>query len=239
MNSQFASTFGLTAPGFPVVAGSTVQRVYDDLRKRIITIQLPPDTTLSRTELTETYEVSQTPIRDALQLLKQEGLVRIYPQSRTVVTRIDVLQIYEAHFLRVALETEVCRRLATDPDPDPSVITRARSIIKMQTAVADDADQIAIFQELDELFHQTLFAGAKRSSLHQLIRERSGHLERIRRLHLPEKGKIVSILDGHHAIIDAIAARNEQGAVDAIREHLSQTVAKVEDLRKEFPDYFV
>ena len=70
MNSQFASTFGLTAPGFPVVAGSTVQRVYDDLRKRIITIQLPPDTTLSRTELTETYEVSQTPIRDALQLLK-------------------------------------------------------------------------------------------------------------------------------------------------------------------------
>ncbi|MCV9945374.1 GntR family transcriptional regulator [Rhizobium sp. BT-175] len=237
MNSQFASTFGLTAPGFPVVAGSTVQRVYDDLRKRIITIQLPPDTTLSRTELTETYQVSQTPIRDALQLLKQEGLVRIYPQSRTVVTRIDVLQIYEAHFLRVALETEVCRRLATDPDP--SVITRARSIIKMQSAVADDADQIAIFQELDELFHQTLFAGAKRSSLHQLIRERSGHLERIRRLHLPEKGKIISILDGHHAIIDAIAARDEQGAVDAIREHLSQTVAKVEELRKEFPDYFV
>ncbi|MGO7631940.1 FCD domain-containing protein, partial [Rhizobium ruizarguesonis] len=60
---------------------------------------------------------------------------------------------------------------------------------------------------LDELFHQTLFAGAKRSSLHQLILERSGHLERIRRLHLPEKVKIVSILDGHHAIIDAIAAR--------------------------------
>ncbi|MGO8433620.1 GntR family transcriptional regulator, partial [Rhizobium johnstonii] len=76
-----------------------------------------PDTPLSRTELTETYEVSQTPTRDALQLLPQEGLVRIYPQSSTVVTRIDVLQIYEAHFLLVALETEVCRRPATDPDP--------------------------------------------------------------------------------------------------------------------------
>lgn len=236
MNSQLAATFGLSAPGFPVVVGGTVQRVYDDLRKRIITIQLPPDTTLSRGELTETYEVSQTPIREALQLLKQEGLVRIYPQSRTVVTRIDILQIYEAHFLRVALETEVCRRLAADPDP--TVIMRARSIIKMQAAVADDPEQIAIFQELDELFHQTLFAGVKRSSLHQLVRERSGHLERIRRLHLPEKGKIDSILDGHHAIIEAIATRDEQGAVDAIREHLSRTVAKVEDLRKEFPQYF-
>ncbi|WP_105370887.1 GntR family transcriptional regulator [Neorhizobium huautlense] len=239
MNPQLATTLGLSAPGFPVGLGGTVQRVYDDLRKRIVTIQLPPDTTLSRTELSETYEVSQTPIREALQLLKQEGLVRIYPQSRTVVTRIDVLQIHEAHFLRVALETEVCRRLANDPDLDPSVVTRARSIIKMQSAIADDAEQVAIFQELDEVFHQTLFAGAKRSGLHQLVRERSGHLERIRRLHLPEKGKIVSILEGHRAIIEAIAARDEQGAVNAIREHLSRTVAKVEDLRKEFPHYFV
>lgn len=94
--------------------------------------QLPPDTTLSRTELTATYEVSQAPIREAMQLLKQEGQVRIYPRSRTVVTRIDIPQIYEAHFLRVALETEVCRRLSADPDP--AAVTRARSIIKMQQA---------------------------------------------------------------------------------------------------------
>ncbi|MGO8586753.1 GntR family transcriptional regulator, partial [Rhizobium ruizarguesonis] len=61
----------MTAPVFPVVACSTVQRVYDDLRKRIITIQLPPDTTLSRTELTETYEVSQTPIRERAEWVKR------------------------------------------------------------------------------------------------------------------------------------------------------------------------
>lgn len=236
MNTSLAQTFGLAPSGFPSVAGSTVQRVYDDLRKRIITIQLPPDTTLSRTELTETYEVSQTPIREAMQLLKQEGLVRIYPQSRTVVTRIDVPQIYEAHFLRVALETEVCRRLALEPD-SPTVM-RARSIIKMQEAVADDPEQLSIFQELDELFHQTLFAGVRRSGLHQLIRERSGHLERIRRLHLPEKGKIINILEGHRAIVEAIAAGDETAAIAAIRDHLSRTVSKVEDLRAEFPHYF-
>ena len=184
MNTSLASTFGLTDPFTPAMTGATVQRVYDDLRRRIITLQLPPDTTLSRNELTETYEVSQTPIREAMQLLKQEGLVRIYPQSKTVVTRIDVPQIYEAHFLRVALETEVARRLAAEGNPQ--TVTRARSIIRMQEAVADDPDQLAIFQELDEVFHQTLFAGLERGGLHQLVRERSGHLERIRRLHLPD-----------------------------------------------------
>ncbi|MBC9247645.1 GntR family transcriptional regulator [Paracoccus sp. 11-3] len=236
MNTSLASTFGLTDPLTPAMTGATVQRVYDDLRRRIITLQLPPDTTLSRTELTETYEVSQTPIREAMQLLKQEGLVRIYPQSKTVVTRIDVPQIYEAHFLRVALETEVARRLAAEGNPQ--TVTRARSIIRMQEAVADDPEQLAIFQELDEVFHQTLFAGLERGGLHQLVRERSGHLERIRRLHLPEQGKIKSILDGHYAIVEAIAQKSEERAVAAMRDHLSKTVSKVEEMRLEFPNYF-
>ncbi|QDA36059.1 GntR family transcriptional regulator (plasmid) [Paracoccus liaowanqingii] len=236
MNSSLAATFGLADTGHSPQGGSTVQRVYDSLRQQIITLQLPPGTTLSRTDLTDTYDVSQTPIREALQRLKQDGLVQIYPQSKTVVTRIDVPQIYEAHFLRVALETEVVRRLAEDCEA--ATLTRARSIIRMQEAVAEDPGQVAIFQELDELFHQTLFAGLGRSGLHQLVRERSGHLERVRRLHLPEAGKILTILSGHRRIIDAIVAKDPEAAIVAIRDHLSRTVARVEELRREIPDYF-
>ena len=110
--SDLASTFGLSPALAPVVAGSVVQTVYQDLCRRIITLALPPDTTLAGRELTETCEVSQTPIREALRLLSQEGLVRIQPQSRMVVRRIDIPAILEAHFLRVSLETEVCRSLA-------------------------------------------------------------------------------------------------------------------------------
>lgn len=234
MNSSLAPTFGLTNPA---LAAGTVQRVYDDLRNRIITLKLPPDTPLTRSELTDTYEVSQTPIREAMQLLKQEGLVKIFPQSRTVVTRIDVSQLREAHFLRVALETEVVRQLAIEGDA--SVAARARSIIRMQEAVADDIEQLSVFQELDELFHQTLFAGVGRSGLHLLVRERSGHLDRVRRLHLPERGKAQSTLAGHHAIVDALAERSATGAETAMRDHLSRTIAKVDELREAYPDFFV
>ncbi|MEI4488823.1 GntR family transcriptional regulator [Frigidibacter sp. MR17.14] len=229
-----AETFGLHAP--LMQGGTTVQRVYGDLRRRIITLELAPDTTLSRTDLSDTYGVSQTPIREALQLLKQEGLVFIFPQSRTVVTRIDVPQIYEAHFLRMSLETEVCRRLAAE-DSD-ATLSRARSILRMQEAISDDPSQIAMFQELDEVFHQTLFAGVGQIGLNHLVRERSGHLERARRLHLPEKGKVVSILDGHKAIIAGIASGRPEAATDAMRDHLSQTVSRIEALRREFPDHF-
>lgn len=236
MNSTLAASFGLADTEALALSGSTAQRIYTDLRRRIITLDLPPDTTLSRTELTDTYGVSQTPIREALQLLRQEGLVHIHPQSKTVVTRIDAPKIFEAHFLRVALETEVCRELASGEHG--GTVSRAASIIRMQEAVAGDPEQLSVFQELDELFHRTLFVGLGRRALQTLVRERSGHLERARRLHLPERGKIVSILEGHRAIVAAIGARDVAGATAAIRAHLGQTVARVEDLRREFPDYF-
>lgn len=226
---------GLTSDTNPA-SGGTVQRVYDSLRQRIITLELQPETTLSRTELTDTYDVSQTPIREALQRLQQDGLVRIYPQSRTVVTRIDIPQIYEAHFLRIALESEVASALARQGAEETTM--RAASIIRMQEAVADDPGQLRMFQELDELFHQTLFIGLGRIGLHQLIRARSGHLERVRRLTLPEQGKIRDILDGHHRIVQAIRDRDPQAAEEATRDHLSHTVSKVEELRNAYPQFF-
>ena len=95
---------------------NTAARIYNDLRVRIINFDLKPDTPLSRKELSANYGVSQTPIREALQRLEQEGLVRIFPQSKTVVTRIDQSELREAHFLRVALETEVAQRISVAAD---------------------------------------------------------------------------------------------------------------------------
>jgi len=83
--------------------GPTGRGVYANLRDRIVKLDLPPGTPLLRAELAETHGVSLTPLRDALQQLAKEGLVRIYPQSRTLVTPIDMSAIREAQFMRIAL----------------------------------------------------------------------------------------------------------------------------------------
>lgn len=217
-------------------AANTVQRIYEALRQRIITLDLPPGETLSRNDLSEEYGVSQTPLREALQKLSHDGLVSIRPQSKTTVSRIDTEQLREAQFLRVALETEVARRLS-ESLPE-GVIGRLRSIVRMQEAVADDPSQYRTFQELDELFHQTLFIAAGQPELHRLVRERAGHMERVRQLHLPEPGKIADILERHSAIVNTIGEGDTQGAVTATRDHLSRTVTQVEALRRKHPDYF-
>jgi DNA-binding GntR family transcriptional regulator len=212
------------------------QRVYDDLRERIVSLQLPPGATLSRAELAKDYDVSLTPIREAMQRLEQDGLIRIFPQSKTVITKIDVAQLNEAHFLRVAVETEVVRRLAAAPDP--ALLKKARAILSMQETLAGNLDEIGLFNELDEAFHQTLFAGVGQLNLHAMLKAKAGHLTRARRLDLPKEGKILAILKGHRAILDAIEAGNPQAAQDEIRNHLAGTVGRIATLQRENPDYF-
>ncbi|MEZ5797621.1 MAG: GntR family transcriptional regulator [Paracoccaceae bacterium] len=218
------------------VPQSAAGRALDALRQRIIGLNLPPDTVLSRSELAAEYSVSQTPLREALQKLESEGLVDIYPQSRTVVTRIDPAQIREAHFLRLAVETEVMRRLAETADP--ALISRLKTLLALQEALAGNRAELPAFQELDELFHQTMMVAAGQPGLYALLRSRSGHLNRLRRLDLPGEGKIRHILEGHRAIVAALEAHDPEAAQAALRHHLSQTLGRLDVLRQEHPEFF-
>lgn len=215
---------------------SAAARIYEDLRQRILSLELPPGANLLRAELAEHYEVSVTPLRDALQLLEQDGLVEIFPQSRTQVTRINLAKVQEAHLLRVALETEVVRRLAEQDSSE--VVSHCRAVIELQRSVADDRSQLQLFQQLDEYFHASLFAALELEDLQKIVRSRAGHLDRVRRLQTHSEGKIREIIDGHVAIIDGIEARDPEIAMSALREHLWKAPNWTDAFSAQYRDYF-
>src|SRR3546814_16243913 len=82
------------------------QRIYDDLRARIVSLELPPGTTLSRGALAKHYDVSLTPIREAMHRLWQDGLIRTSPQPKEVVPQQDVAAPEEAPVLSAAPQNE-------------------------------------------------------------------------------------------------------------------------------------
>lgn len=205
--------------------------VYEEVRNQIVSLSLLPETTLVRAELAESFNVSQSPVREAILRLEQDGLVVSYPQSRTVVTKIDVARIREEHFLRVAAECEVVRQLAEAKD-SPAVV-KAKGIVKMQEALVGDIEQIDLFKQLDETFHAALFNGVNQSNLHLQITARSGHLARVRTLDLPRAGKMVSVLEGHKAIIDAVQSGDGALASLEMRKHLSGTMERLPQIIEE------
>lgn len=218
------------------VQGPASMQLYTDLRERIVRLELPPDTTLDRSELASGYQVSQTPVREAILRLEQDGLVRSFPQSRTVVTRIDIARIREEQFLRLAVECEVVLQLAGRADA--AILTKLNGLLRLQEALVDDVAQTALFKQLDEAFHEALFEGVGQVNLYRYVAARSGHMARVRTLDLPKRGKTRRVLEDHQAVVEAIAAGEGLRAAEHMRRHLSGTIERLAELHREHPAYF-
>lgn len=215
--------------------GSAADRVYAQLRERIVSLELLPDTVLSRADIAKDYDVSQYPVREAIQRLEKAGLVASYPQSKTVVTKINVAHARETQLLRLSLELEVARILAIKQTPE--LLQTSSRILRMQKMTAEDRD-LSEFTALDRLFHLSLFQAAGVPSLWNLVADRSGHIDRLRRLNLPDDGKISAVLESHERTLSAISEGDLQGLEKTVREHLSGTLSSMASIMESYPQYF-
>src|SRR5690606_672049 len=150
----------------------------------------------SRPALAEFYTVSKTPVREAFLKLEEEGLVEVYPQSRTLIARIDIEHARETQFLRVAVELEVVRALVSADSRQ--ALLAARRILTDQVRARDDGEMDR-FSRLDRQFHFLLCKAAGYPRLWALIEARSGHIDRLRGLDLPNPGKVSRVLEEHDA----------------------------------------
>ena len=214
---------------------SAAEAAYETLRDAIISLALPPGTVLARAAIASRLGVSQTPVREALIRLQEEDLIEVVPHSATRVSRIDVASAREANFLRLAVELEIVRRLAQAPTAGLAATLRGE-LARMREYLAQ-GDQ-AGFAAADEGFHATLYGAASVPGLRDLVRSRSGHLDRLRRLHLPAPGKAEAVLREHEALAQAIIATDVVQAEDQLRQHLSGTFAEIEQIRARSPQFF-
>ena len=215
---------------------NTAEQVYEILRDRIIKLDLKPHQVLSRTDLAEEFGVSQTPVREALLKLEVIGLVDVYPQSRTEVSPINAVKIREVQFMRRALETEVCMKLVEVlNEPGAAELT---AILNHQEAIIKDDTKMGLFMQLDKNFHSKLFELVGQTNLNELVQEHSVHLDRMRMLQLPLRGKRKSILSEHRKILSAVMSQDKMRVMDAVRDHLTSKSQTMSTLMANFPEYF-
>jgi GntR family transcriptional regulator, rspAB operon transcriptional repressor len=215
-------------------AQSASAQIYDYLREKIVSLVFAPGTLLPRPELARFFNASLTPVRDALLRLEEDGLVDIFPQHATRVSEIDIGSARNAHFLRLALELEVARKLARENGHE--LRARLQSQVAMQESCWERQD-IAGFVAADQEFHRQLFSAAKVERLWHTMRARSGNMDRLRRLHVPMTGKADAILRQHRELVDAIGTGDPALAEERVRSHLGGTLSQLNDLRAKYPHY--
>lgn len=204
---------------------------YARIRDDIITGGFAPGALLSENELAAALETSRQPVREALLLIAQEGLVEVRPQSGTYVTHIDPDRVREAQFIREAIEAA---SLAACPPPAPEEERMLRDVLRRQRAAGDrDA-----FYPLDEEFHRALLGIAGHANAWAAVSAAKGHLDRARYVGMSATRGVQDYVDDHERVVDALLAGDRDAAISELREHLRFVFADLEAVRASRPEYF-
>jgi DNA-binding GntR family transcriptional regulator len=212
---------------------SVRDQTLETLRRRIISLQLPPGEPLSENELAQELGVSRTPVRESLILLREEGLVQVFPQIGSFVSLVDLGRVAEAQFVREAIECASLR----DAVVDDAGMAGLREILQSQTD-ADSSGDVEEFFRLDEDFHRELLRLAGHESAWAAVNSAKAHLDRARRLSLIETRPIATLIEQHTAVVDALQANNLNDADSSLRLHLRGIFEDVKRIQASTPGLF-
>ena len=216
-------------------AATAASRIYTELRAELVSLQRRPGDPVSEAEIALFYGVSRTPVREAILKLADEGLVEIFPQSGIFVSRIPLSALPEAIIVRRALEATTAQMAAERATA--SQILALHSILERQREANAEKDREA-FHQADEKFHATIAEVAGYPGIWTLIQQVKVHVDRYRRLTLPQQGRIPRVIAEHEAILNAIEARDPPGARTAMERHLENLLSNISTTQNINPEFF-
>ena len=216
---------------------SSVQAaVYNALRNNIMSLLLKPGTVMSTQEVAQKLDVSRTPIREAFIRLQRDGLVDIFPQKETIVSRIDFHKVEQERFVRESLEcanidlfVEKCTR--KDIGELELNIERQHSTIK--------AGDYNLLMPLDNEFHHYMFKVTGQTLAWETIERSASHYARIRMITVWNKDIMTETILQHQKIVSAVQEKNADYAKLTIKAHLHQLENQLNRMMQDYPDYFV
>lgn len=219
------------SPGDAVKAGSLLHgaevdrrdledRVYSELRRRIMSRDLPPGTVLPLRQVAAALQVSATPVRDALRRLLNDGLVRDGEKRGVSVVGLTGQDIVDLFGARLALEGYAARIATALPTGEALVEMREIAAAFPQTFDGDHYTDYDRFQGLDVAFHLHIVAATKNARLIAMYRALNVHLHLARIYQREVEQRAQANHREHLAIVDALARRDAAAMIEAVEVHI-------------------
>jgi len=214
---------------------SKADQIYLALKHAIISGELLPAASIDKNELCARFGVSRLPVTTAVNRLAYEGLVLIEPQRGSYVAKIQLDDVVQWMTARRAIEVEITEEAARRASA-ASIEELGRNLRYQQAAL--EGNGLAGFMQIDVAFHRLLVECLQAWRLGEILDGLRSHLDRVRRLLLPEPGRMGSTLAEHRAIADAIAARRAKAAGQAMHGHLDAVLDRLIAFERGQPDFF-
>ncbi|WP_244815742.1 GntR family transcriptional regulator [Caballeronia sp. Lep1P3] len=196
---------------------STSRFIADALRTAIVEGSLRPGEPLRQDAVARQFSVSAIPVREAFRQLESEGWVTIEPNRGAAVSLQSADEAREIYEIRASLES-LAIGIAIEHHTDETLAQSQRLL-----QAAEKEPDPALYVMRNEAFHMSLYAPANRPRLMELIGQMHRRGERYLRLKLGLPIHKDASDAEHHAIFDALVARDIEAAQTLVARHLLAT----------------
>ncbi len=191
---------------------------YRILKKKIVTLELPPASLLNEAELMAELGLGRTPIREALQRLALENLVVILPRRGTIVADLNMSDLQKIFEIRLELEVYAARLAAERATP--TQIAEMEALFASSDAIIQRGDYHQLIH-LDHQAHRLLAQAAHNEFLEETLEHLYTHVLRLWYVSLHKVSRLSEAIEEHRDIIAAVKAGDGQRAAEIMRAHVT------------------
>ncbi len=194
-----------------------------ELRRDILHGVYAPGERLLAADLAQTYAVSLTPLREALQRLATDGLIIMTPQRGVRVAPLSLRTAEEIYELRCLLEPMALRKSMARADEAWRENVR-QTYSSLVEVTSQERPEVVAIEETNRAFHQALISRCDSRWLLNIVTMLSDHCIRYRFLSFNNRGGREGVLEEHQAIFDACLKGDVDTAAQALEDHIRHTL---------------
>jgi DNA-binding GntR family transcriptional regulator len=203
------------------VAEAVVQRsqsevAYRRILERIVSLEMPPGSVVNEAKLREELGIGRTPIREALQRLGRENLVRSVPHRGTFVTDVNITDLARITEVRVVLEAHAARLAAEKLSASDRA--EIEGLLDLVAGAVTDQHEL---MRLDQLIHRTVYRAARNPFLEATLERYFNLSLRLWYLVLDREVRLREAVDEHVELLRAILAGDGDLAETIMRKHVT------------------
>lgn len=190
---------------------------------------LEPGSSLDESEIARRFNVSRTPVREALRQLVASGLVNARAHRSAVVARPTIEQLNSMFEAMAELEA-LCAGLAAERMP--VIQRRELEALHERLRILSYDGNPQLFHEVNEAFHNAIYAGSQNGYVADMALATRVRVQPFRRAQFRNLGRLAKSYVEHDRVVIAIMRGDKAGAANAMREH-------IETVREEYEVYAV
>lgn len=197
------------------------EQVHETLRDLIINGEIEAGERVVEVEYAEKFQVSRTPVREAIRMLELEGLVEVNSKGGVLVKEVTAEDIKEIYKIRIALEGLIIEEIITN---NHSGLEKLENLLEeTEKLIQSEKNSKNVLQNFAD-FNDTFYSVSELGRVVELIKNMNLYLIRFRKISIGDEKRRAVAYEEHKLLVEALKTKDLSKALEINKKHLEDSM---------------